>query len=589
MRTPPSAAAGCDAPDAADAGDAADAADAGEAEEAAGAGLLPEDFRLLFEAMPGNAIVLLPDDGFTIVAVSEGYLRTSRRSREELLGQSIFAAFPDNPEDAGATGVRNFRASLEHARDTRSPHTMSVQRYDIPLPAADGGGFSHRYWNATNTPVLASGGQVRFLLHQPEDVTEVVRLTLQGEQARSELRVLVAEAAERQQQLVVEAEAREKAVAERRKLYGVFDEAPVGIAFFRGPRHVIEYANAAECRFWGRPPSEVLGRTVAEALPEAVAQGLIELGCDPVYRTGEPIAFTEVPMRFAPEGAGEPQERFFNFTHVPTRAADGAVEGFMAVAWDVTGAVVARRSAAHLASRLQERIDFEEQLIGIVGHDLRSPLQAILLTAGAMARREGVDARTAQAILRIQSATERAVRLVGDVLDFTRARLSGSIPVSPGPADLHAVVRAVVDEVEAAHPDRRLELQADGDGQGAWDVDRLAQVVENLVTNALKYSPEGTPVRVVTRGEADGVCLTVHNEGPPIPPDTLPHLFEPLQRAASEADNRHRSVGLGLYIARTLVEAHGGTLTVSSTAGEGTAFTARLPRTCPTPAPAPKA
>lgn len=237
----------------------------------------------------------------------------------------------------------------------------------------------------------------------------------------------------------------------------------------------------------------------------------------------------------------------------------------------------ARERAEGLAQETQDRSDLEQQLIGIVSHDLRNPLQAILLGTSGLLRREQLDEGSVKAIARIQNAAERATRMIRDLLDFTEARLGGGIAVEVRPLCLHTLVRQAVDEVESAHPGRDVEVWTHGDGRGQGDADRLAQVVQNLVTNALSYSPEGTPVQVVTRAEDGALVLCVHNQGPPIPPDRLPHLFEPLQRATS-GDRSRRSLGLGLYIVQHIVGAHGGVVDVTSSEAEGTTFTVRLPR-----------
>ncbi|MCI0670368.1 MAG: HAMP domain-containing histidine kinase, partial [Myxococcaceae bacterium] len=225
--------------------------------------------------------------------------------------------------------------------------------------------------------------------------------------------------------------------------------------------------------------------------------------------------------------------------------------------------------------------EFEQQLLGIVSHDLRTPLSAILVGTQTLLRREGLDERGTAAVTRIQRSAERGVRMVRDLLDFTQARLGGGIQVTRRPLDLHALVRSVVEELEAVYPEREVRLMSEGKGEGAWDSDRLAQVVSNLVSNALKYSPRGTPVEVRTVGEDGSVTLQVHNAGEPIAPGLLSRIFEPMQRGSAQVDLQSlqsRSVGLGLYIVRHLVQAHGGTIDVRSTAEEGTTFTVRLPR-----------
>lgn len=132
------------------------------------------DFRYIFEANPAPLLILNPD--LIIVAVNDAYLRATMTTRESLLGHHLFKAFPDNPEAPGAQAVRNLRASLERVLLTREADTMPMQKYDIPRPSAQGGGFEERWWNPINAPVLDKEGRLRFLIHRVEDVTQFVRL-----------------------------------------------------------------------------------------------------------------------------------------------------------------------------------------------------------------------------------------------------------------------------------------------------------------------------------------------------------------------------------------------------------------------------
>ena len=238
----------------------------------------------------------------------------------------------------------------------------------------------------------------------------------------------------------------------------------------------------------------------------------------------------------------------------------------------------ARQQTAALAEELRHRADFEQQLIGIVSHDLRTPVNSILLGVTGLVRGEELSERQTKSVVRIQSSAERIHRMIRDLLDFTQARLAEGLHIERRPTDLHELIQEVLEEVEATHADREIRLSRDGDGRGQWDPDRISQVVQNLVTNALKYSPGGTPVRIETHARNDGVTLSVHNEGAPIPPDRLGRIFQPLQRASGEVDKTGRSIGLGLYIVKQVVEAHGGSVSVESSAEAGTTFTVRLPR-----------
>ena len=227
---------------------------------------------------------------------------------------------------------------------------------------------------------------------------------------------------------------------------------------------------------------------------------------------------------------------------------------------------------------LRRRTEFEQQLIGIVSHDLRNPLGAITMAAGLLQVSPGLNERQLKAAHRIASSCERATRLIRDFLDFTQARLGSGIPLKPRPMDLHEVTRHVVDEVRQAHPTREVHLETSGEGQGEWDPDRISQVLTNLVGNALAYSPANTPVRVTTSSEPGFALLQVHNHGTPISPELLPQLFEPLTRGAPTEGQQSRSIGLGLYIVREILRGHSGSVEVSSSVETGTTFSVRLPQ-----------
>ncbi|MHA7634505.1 hybrid sensor histidine kinase/response regulator [Corallococcus sp. M7] len=253
----------------------------------------------------------------------------------------------------------------------------------------------------------------------------------------------------------------------------------------------------------------------------------------------------------------------------------------------VVGALRDVTARKQLESEARQRGDFERQLIGIVSHDLRTPLSAVLMSASLLLNRESLNETQRKRVHRIRASAERAVRMIRDLLDFTQVR-HGGLTLHPRDADLHAVVDSAVEEAQSQAPGRTLSHTRAGDGTGTWDADRLTQVVGNLVGNALTYGDPAAPIQLHTRGEADSVVLEVHNTGAPIPADLLPRLFEPLERGAPHQENRtDRSIGLGLFIVRQVIQAHGGTVSVTSTAEAGTTFTVRLPRHPPVSRPGP--
>jgi sigma-B regulation protein RsbU (phosphoserine phosphatase) len=263
--------------------------------------------------------------------------------------------------------------------------------------------------------------------------------------------------------------------------------------------------------------------------------------------------------------------RYWKPLNAPVLNAVGKVDVIIHRVIDVTGAMRDEEER-------KRRAEFEKQLIGIVSHDLRNPLNAISLSAKGLLERTDVDASTLRSAARIQRSADRAARLVKDLLDFTKVQLGGGFELARRPADLHAIVREAVEEARAAFLDRSIELCAEGDARGDFDQARLAQVLGNLLSNAIQYSPPGTAVRVTSRGETETVALEVHNRGDPIPLDVLSSLFEPFIRRGGQGGTAAAGVGLGLYIARSIVEAHGGRIEVRSSLGEGTTFTVRLPR-----------
>jgi signal transduction histidine kinase len=226
----------------------------------------------------------------------------------------------------------------------------------------------------------------------------------------------------------------------------------------------------------------------------------------------------------------------------------------------------------------QRLVDFQERLAGMIGHDLRNPIGAALASAQLVLRhRDKLAPGDARAMELIVRCARRVDELAGMLNDFTRARTGGGLPIQPRPSDLVAVVDEVLEEVRAAHPERTLERVLEGSERpaGLWDADRLEQVFENLVSNAIKYGdPQGT-VRVILSQSEGRAHATVANQGPPLDEDVVAHLFEPFRRGSRSPPSKD-GLGMGLFICREIVRAHGGTITANSANG-WTRFELELP------------
>jgi signal transduction histidine kinase len=182
---------------------------------------------------------------------------------------------------------------------------------------------------------------------------------------------------------------------------------------------------------------------------------------------------------------------------------------------------------------------------------------------------------------RIVSTGERMHHLVIDLLDFTRTRLGGRIPITRRSADLEHTVRTVANEFVTAHPTRDVRVDVAGDLHGQWDDQRVGQAVGNLLGNAVHHGSENTPIKVTARGDDTEVAIAVHNEGPAIPKEKQAHIFDPLggvSRRGEPAKRDRQHLGLGLFITKAIVAAHNGRIEVDSSTDAGTEFTMHLPR-----------
>jgi signal transduction histidine kinase len=221
--------------------------------------------------------------------------------------------------------------------------------------------------------------------------------------------------------------------------------------------------------------------------------------------------------------------------------------------------------------------------LAILSHDLRNPLNAIMLTAKVANQQLQSQQTTPDPLLSsIVTSADAMSHLIDDLLDFAQSGLGGAIPVKPERFQLDALCREVVDELKHGHPNRRIRSNYPTNLVGRWDASRIRQVLSNLLSNAIQHGSPGEPVELDVAVAEGLVEIRVCNKGPVITAEQMRWIFDPLKRGAMAANVDSRafrgSIGLGLYIARAIVEAHGGTIQVESTAIEGTCFTVRLPQ-----------
>jgi hypothetical protein len=202
-----------------------------------------------------------------------------------------------------------------------------------------------------------------------------------------------------------------------------------------------------------------------------------------------------------------------------------------------------------------------------------------MLMSAQLAEKIGVlNERQKMLISQVVVSAGRATEILDQLLDLTRARLGSGMRIIREPMDMAFASRQLVDEMRALHPDRTFTLDISGDTSGEWDKPRIGQVLSNLIGNAVQYGFSDLPVGITIKGGLKDVSVAVHNEGVQIPPDVIRVIFDSLVRGGADEGDTSTNLGLGLYITKEVVTAHGGTIGVTSSEKSGTTFTARLPR-----------
>ncbi|WLH36265.1 sensor histidine kinase [Pseudomonas sp. FP2196] len=217
--------------------------------------------------------------------------------------------------------------------------------------------------------------------------------------------------------------------------------------------------------------------------------------------------------------------------------------------------------------------------LAILGHDLRAPLQAVSMSTELLLRKTRLEGDALTCALNIKRGARHMAAMVSDLLELVRSRLGRSLPIEPASMDMADAARAAIAEACAGNPECDPLLTVEGDTKGSWDAGRIDQLLQNLIGNALQHGSNQHDVTVTLSGEGDSVCIAVHNHGTPIPEEAIGTIFDPLVRSADEQlGHPSTSLGLGLFIVKEVVTAHGGTIEVSSNAADGTLFRVVLPR-----------
>jgi PAS domain S-box-containing protein len=316
------------------------------------------DYQALFRASPYPYLVMTPD--LTIVGASGAYLRSVRRTEEDIVGRYVFEAFPENPDNPEATDISEVKASLLRALAKGEPDTTAFVRYAVPVQTPEGTIFEERYWSTVHTPVLGEDGTPILVFQNPVDVTELYRFDERSQVATLQLTPPGGNHAENFNRAQMHEALSRILNNEREHLRSLFDQAPGFVAVLMGPKHVFEMVNAAYYQLVGH--RELIGKAVWEALPEVAGQGYEEL-LNGVYTTGERWAARAMPISVQRERDGAIAQRYIDLVYEPYKDQYGTTIGIFAQGYDVTDAIEAQAAKRESDERLRDGMDATKMVV----------------------------------------------------------------------------------------------------------------------------------------------------------------------------------------------------------------------------------
>lgn len=529
------------------------------------------NFQLLFEALPHLVLVLTPGPDFIMVAANEGRLRGTNTRREDCIGRSIFEVFGRNPDGQSEFGAGVLRASLERVVQTGKPDRMAITKYDIPRPASEGGGFEVRYWSPLNVPVLDDRGEVRYIIHQTEDVTDQV---LAEQHSRTHLKL----ADERFRAALLASEA------------GIFDWYIDEHSF---------YCDSALQQLFGLP--DVLTSEPVERILDHVH--VADLG---IVRTAlaECVHGKDFVVEFRlkrdagrqwllskgkvfRDAAGNPSYVTGTCADITARKqAEKALSDLNETLEARVAAEVAERSRVEDTLHQAQKMEAVGQLTGGIAHDFNNLLTGVIGSLELMQRRRrsGDETNDERYITAAVTSAQRAAALTQRLLAFSRRQTLDLKPLEVNPlvASLEDLLHRTTREdiTVTTHLAAGLALVR-------MDANQLESAVINLAINARDAMPDGGTITITTAAvhltpeegaamdlaEGDYVTLTVADTGVGMTPEVLAKVFEPFYTTKPIG----QGTGLGLSMVYGYMRQANGGVRILSQPGKGTQVQLYMP------------
>lgn len=514
----------------------------------------PPDFGAVFDASPNAYMVL--DRELRYVAANRAYLAATGATLEELLGKPLFELFPNDPDDPNDPSATQLRRSLERVLATGEPSALPFIRYRVP-----GAEEPDSFWSATHTPIAGPQGEVSYILQHTMNVTR-----LREAVGSTRLEEVVAPA-----QIVQQAF---RVLDDGVEIAALLEQSPGFMAFLDGPDHVLTRTNQAYRELIGE--RDVLGRPVGEALPELEEQGFVAI-LDEVFRSGSAHGGRGARVQLR-DPSGATRERYIDFVYQPIRDETGAISGIFVQGSDVTDREQALQAAQEARRLAESASQLRDEFLATVSHELRTPLNAMLGWLGLLRSGSLPASETERALETVDRNARSQLRLVEDLLDVGSI-VSGKFQMRRDRVRVEDPIAAAVETVRPAARAKGIALAVDlaDDATVLGDTQRLQQVVWNLLSNAVKFTPRGGRVSVSARRSDEVVRIVVVDDGPGVADDFKPHAFDRFRQQDGDLNRRTGGLGLGLSIAKHLVELHGGTIGVDDAPGGGALFLVEMP------------
>jgi PAS domain S-box-containing protein len=526
----------------------------------------PIDFKLLFESAQGLYLVLFPD--LTIVAVSNAYLKATMTEREKIVGKNLFEVFPDNPNDPVAKGETNLRFSLNYVLDHKTTHTMAVQKYDIRDAS---GKFEERYWSPVNKPIFGDDGEIRYIIHRVEDVTDFIRLSNQrstpaAHTVDQEVYKRAQEIQEINSKLLNEMNERKTAelkLKEASILLQACLESHRDVLIFSIDKHY-RYLNfnvafkTGTFHAYGR--NVVQGMNLGDSITVDEDFERIKANCDRAFAGENHVTIEEY---------GDAQRYYYETRYNPITNDKKEVIGATVLSANITERIMAERQIQTLNKEL-------EAFTYSVAHDLRAPLRVIDGYSGLLtedyAELLGKDGKRLIDIIALNA--RQMGQLIDDLLQFARL---GRLSVKKQRVDVNGMMNQLINEQLRQIPKDRIDIRVSPLDAADCDGSLIRHVLSNLISNAIKYSGkrERAIIEVGSTKSETEIVYFVKDNGSGFDMKYADKLFGVFQRLHKASD--YEGTGVGLAIVHRVVIKHGGRVWAESEPDRGATFYFSLP------------